>query len=125
MNQKGFTLIEVMVAMLIYGLALGAMAPVFVAHTQYNTRAELRTGALNAAQQVLDVYRVEDPTTLPTSGNATPEDVVIENRTYTVTTYFCQTADYCASGNNRHLTVDVAYQNEVIYSVETVFTRLQ
>ena len=125
MNERGFTLIEVMAAMLIFSVLLGGLAPVFVAQLQRNTNSEIRTGAVSAAQFTLDEYRLIDPTTLPSTGTQGPDDLEINGRTYQITTTFCAEASFCASANNRHLTVEVDYRGDAIFSTQTVYTQLR
>ncbi len=122
--QSGFTLLEMIAAILIFSLVLGGLAPVIVAHAKRNTSMEIRAGALGAAQRTFDELRIEEITSLPSSGISGPEDVVVNGRTYQVTTSYCSVSPYCSSGNNRHVLVSVEYKNEEMFSAETVFTQL-
>jgi prepilin-type N-terminal cleavage/methylation domain-containing protein len=125
LNDSGFTLIEVMVAMLVFGVVMSTMPSVFVAHLRYNQRAEIKTASMHAAQRVLDSYRVVDPSSLPSSGSVTEANIVIGSYTFSPTTSFCSQASYCITNNNRHIKVDIAYDGENTYTVETVFTKLR
>ncbi|MCC6220931.1 MAG: type II secretion system protein [Deltaproteobacteria bacterium] len=124
-SEQGSSLLEVMVSISILGLVMAGIMPAFVYHTRFNTQSELRTDAIMAAQFVLDQIRLQDPNTLPTSGSTGPTGVNIGDRLFNVTNYYCEDADYCASANNRHIRVEAAYNNSVIYDVETVFTQLR
>jgi prepilin-type N-terminal cleavage/methylation domain-containing protein len=123
-NEAGFTLLEMIAALLIFSLVLGGLAPVIVAQAKRNTSMEIRAGALGAAQRTFDELRIEEITGLPTSGTWGPEDVEVNGRTYQVTTEFCSVSTYCSTVNNRHVSVTVRYKNEETFSAETVFTQL-
>lgn len=125
MNQKGFTLLEVMITMVIFGIVAASMASAFAAQAWFNTRSESRSEAVAAAQQVLDQLRFEDPASLPESGSDDPVDVTVGNHTYQVVVSYCTVPSFCTTANNRHIQVDVSYYDTVRYSVQTVFTRLQ
>ncbi|NLF25020.1 MAG: type II secretion system protein [Deltaproteobacteria bacterium] len=121
----GFTLVEVLVALGVLALVTSAVAPSFLRFMHYNTRTEIKTEAIQAAQRVLDELRLSDPRTLPTSGSTPSETVMVGGRSYDVTVSYCENATYCPSENTRHLTVDVVYKGEQVYEVETVYTRLR
>lgn len=124
MKQNGFTLLEVLVAMLLFLVVSSTMANTFISHLKHNTDAEVESGAIALAQQRLDELRFLDPATLPTSG-ATSENESVGGRNYTVETLYCETPAYCISGNNRHLVVRVNYAGAQIFRTETVYTRLR
>ena len=123
--DKGFTLIEIMVALVVFGIVMAALPVAFMSHLTYNTRMEKKTGALNAAQQVLDNLRVQDPSTLPISGVVGPQAVSMNDTNYQVLTYFCENSHYCNTSTSRHIRVAVKENNETLYEVQTVFTRLK
>ena len=114
-----------MVAMLIFGVVMSTMPTVFVAHLRYNQRAELKTASMHAAQRVLDAYRVQNPADLPSSGSVSESDIVVGSYTFEPTTTFCEQASYCLTNNNRHIKVEIEYDGETMYTVETVFTKLR
>lgn len=124
MKEKGFTLIEVIIAMTILGVGLAAMAPLFLAHLQINNRSELRNGAVLVAQQTLDTLRLQNPITMPTSGSTTPQSVTMGGRTYKVITTYCVFTNYCNSGS-RHIRVEVQFRGKTLYTVDTVYTQLR
>lgn len=124
-EERGFTLLEVMAAMLVFGLVLGGMAPVFGSVLKRNTDMEIRGGSIAAAQQVLDTLRLVDPNLLPSSGSNPAETVTIDGRDFLVTTTFCLEASFCSSINTRHLSVNVTHRGETTFEVETVFTQLR
>ncbi|RME04659.1 MAG: prepilin-type N-terminal cleavage/methylation domain-containing protein [Bacteroidetes bacterium] len=55
-RQSGFTLVEVMVAMLIIAIALLALAGLLIQTMRSNQAAEERLNAASASQEVLDRY---------------------------------------------------------------------
>lgn len=124
-QNKGFTLIEVMATTLIFSVISASMASAFVSHLKLNTRNEIRSGAVAAAQRVLDDYRLINPTTLPLSGSTAAVDLTIGSRTYQATTSFCVNTAFCATGNSRQLTVVIRYRGQALYEAETVYTLLQ
>ncbi len=124
-QQRGFTLLEVMVSIGIFGIISGMMATSFVTMIRNNYENEVRTGAYQAAQQVLDTLRQADPSSIPTSGNSGPQNITIGNRTYSATTYYCEVASQCASASIRGLRVAVTFRSKQRYSVGTVFSQLQ
>lgn len=123
--NAGFTLLEVLVSMVIFSIASAAMAQSFLTHLTMNNRSERRSEAIASAQQVLDQIRTEDPTSLPASGSASPVTVTMGPRTYTVTATYCGDNTFCTSNNIRHIGIEVAYRNTVIYEVETVYSQLR
>lgn len=125
MNHRGFTLIEVMIAVAIFGLVIAGMAPAFAAHIRFNTESELRSNAIAAAQHTLDELRFEDVTSMPSSGSVGPTNVVVGDKTFQVVRTFCGTASYCTSNRIRHIRVEVSYRERVIYGIETVYTDLE
>jgi prepilin-type N-terminal cleavage/methylation domain-containing protein len=122
-KEAGFTMIEVLVAMVIFAVFAATMTTTFSAHIRRNYESAVRTGATLAAQQVLDSYRLEDITAIPTSGTASTTRT-IGSREFEVDTSFCGNAAFCST-NNRHLTVAVSFRGEDLYEVETVFTQLR
>lgn len=124
-RQAGFTLLEVLVSMVIMGVVLASMVPAFLSHVKVNTRTEVRSGAIAAAQQILDDMRSQDPATFPSTGSDPIEVVDAGSRSYDVTVSYCTNATYCPSDETKHIRVEVEYMGEMVYAVETVFTQLQ
>lgn len=124
MKERGFTLIEVMVALSIFSIVSAGMLPAFLTYLKYNVNAQVKTEAALAAQEVLDEKRVEDPSDMPTSGSDPAQTVLIGNHSFDVTVSYCENTAYCAI-DTRHLAVDVTYKGEVIYALETVYTDLR
>lgn len=125
MREKGFTLLEVMAAMSMFSILLAGTVPLFKSLAKRNQSMELRTGAIGAAQGVLDKLRNDDPATFPNTGSNTPVDVVVDGHTFSARTRYCVDTALCTSANTKHLTVEISYDGDLIYSVETVYAQLR
>jgi len=124
-NQRGFTLLEVLTALVIFGVVSSGMAAAFVTHLSFNYESKLRSNAIAAAQQVMDELRLEDPATLPTSGYGTTQTVTVDGFAFDVTPEYCSNASYCISMQSRHIRIEVDYEGELLYGLETVYTQLR
>jgi prepilin-type N-terminal cleavage/methylation domain-containing protein len=120
MDCKGFTLIEALLAVAILGIALVGILPSFVTLLDANTLSEERSDAVAAAQLVMEDLRQTDPLSMPTSGSSAMTLVTVGGREYETVVSYCVDATYC-----RHVTVDVSFGGRTVYSVESVYTRLQ
>jgi prepilin-type N-terminal cleavage/methylation domain-containing protein len=123
-NGKGFTLLEVLVAMGLLGMLLAGVVPVFFSLMAVNTRNEERSGAVAAAQQVLEELRQQDPGTLPDSGSTGPHVVPVDRRAFEVTNWYCLASEYC-DDNSRHVLIEVRYGGRTFFSAESVLTQLR
>ncbi len=124
-NEKGFTLVEVLAALVIFGLIVAGMGPIFLQQLKHNHTSEIKTEAMGAAQIVLDRIRTVDPATLPTSGNGTAQSVTVGTRTFTVTPSYCENAGFCTSASVRHIRVRVLYKNSLVFTTQTVYAQLR
>ncbi len=122
--SAGFSLIEVLISLGIFGIVASSVALGFINFLRFNTDAEVRTGAVTVAQQTIEAYRYSDPTSLPSSGT-TSTSTTMDGRSYDIDTTFCSNPTFCATANNRHISVEVSYRGVLQYSVETVYTQLQ
>ena len=124
-DSKGFTLLEVMLALMVFSVVMAGMAPAFAAQMKRNTLSQIRTEASSAAEMYIDSQRLLDPGAIPKTGNSGSINYTIGTRTYQVVASYCLTAAYCTGPYNRHLTVNVSYRNQNVFSTETVFTQLR
>ena len=124
MNGKGFTLLEVLVAMGLLGMLLAGIVPVFFSMMAVNTRNEERSGAVAAAQQVLEELRRQDPALLPDSGTSGPQVIPVDDRAFEVTSWYCLAPEYC-DDNSRHVLIEVKYGGRTFFSAESVLTQLR
>jgi len=124
-NEQGFSLIEVMVSVIMLGIFLTGLVPFVLGQSGFNSQSERRTEAAMAAQIVMDEYRLEDPRYMPSTGSVGPIEVQLGDRTFDVVTQFCSQSSFCINNNIRHLRVSVIYHGDVLYTGETVFTKLR
>lgn len=124
-SQKGFSLLEVLVSIVIFGVVSMGMAVAFVTNLKTNTASEVRSQASEIAQRYLDELRTVDPGSLPSSGTTGPQTFTLGKRSYAVLTTYCADASLCASSTMRHLRIRVQYQNREVYRVDTVFSQLR
>jgi type II secretory pathway pseudopilin PulG len=126
MNKKAITIIEVLVAMVLLGIALATIIPSFINYSGLNRDAEVRAGAATAATQVMDRLRQENFTNWSTVGTAVTgsstgqRSLTIDTgiRTYTVVITPC--TNRC-NGSSRDPRVSVSFNNKEYYTVSTVF----
>ena len=123
MNDRGFTLLESLVAVAILGVVMAAIAPTFFTYLDANTMSEERTGALAAAQETMEQLRHLDPTSMPDTGSSPLQIVSVGKRDFEVQTHFCTANQFCGE-DSRHLLIEVSYGGRTVYSVESVFTAL-
>ena len=124
MSARGFSLLEVLLALGLLGVVLVVVIPAFFAFLEANSQNEVRSGAMATAQQVMEALREEDPAALPSSGASPIQLVNVGGREYDAVTRYCVEAAYCDS-TTRHLLVEVSFGGNVIYTVESIFTQLQ
>lgn len=122
-NNKGFTLIEVLVALFIFALVCASTAPAFINHAKYNHNSQEKTAAINIAEKVLNKLRTKDITNLPSRGYEL-KTYIIDGKTYIAKIYYCNTLKYCSKAS-RHLSVEISKDSKMLYSVETVYTQLK
>ncbi len=124
-SEAGFTLIEVLAALALFGLIAAGVTPAFINFTKFNSEMDMRSEALAAAQWKLDELRFESPQDMPTGGVFGPENYVINNRTFEVVTTYCENGGYCPTNNTRHIKVEVSYDDKELVQIETVYTMLR
>ncbi|WP_299406842.1 type II secretion system protein [Acaryochloris sp. IP29b_bin.148] len=133
-SEQGLTLVEAVVSILIFFIALAGIVPISLNYSLAAIRNEQRTGAIAMSQQILDELRQVDASTLP-DGNTTlttlPSgesltDVPLMGKEYSSQITYCQTssASYC-DANSRHIKIEVLRDGQSIYEVETVYTKFE
>lgn len=123
-GDKGLTLVESVVSLLIFFIASAGIVPVFLNYTLSTINNERRTGAIAVSQQVLDGLRQADASTFPVTGSDTLATVPYMGKTYTPTVTYCQNQTYCDE-NSRHITLQVSHNGTQVYEAETVFTKFE
>jgi Tfp pilus assembly protein PilV len=123
-SETGVSMMELMVALVLFGIMSLGVCKAFLTHLRFNTNAEIRTSAMMAAQLRLDALRLEDPASMASSGT-TSQNITIGDYIFQVRTTYCSPSTYCTSANTRHITVEVRKNNQRIYDVDTVFSQLR
>jgi prepilin-type N-terminal cleavage/methylation domain-containing protein len=124
MNERGFTLLESLLALAILGIALAGILPAFFGYMNVTTRNEVRTGAVAAAQEQMEALRFGDPSTMPMNGATGPAYIGVDAREYELISRYCVRPEYCTT-NSRHVLVEVGFGGNVVYQTESVFTKLR
>lgn len=124
-SEQGLTLVESVVSLLIFFVALAGVVPIFLNYTISTINNEKRTAAIAVSQQVLDGLRQVDVATLPdTNTPITLSNVSYMGKTYTPTVTYCQNEQYCDT-NSRHILLQVSHNGNQVYQAETVFTKFE
>ena len=123
-TNKGFSLVEAIVATAILGLLMAGVIPAFISNLHVNDQNERRSEAVALAQQTLEALRRTDMASLPMQGSTSAQRTY-GGRTYTVITHYCRAAAYCVQGSARHLTIEIQTNRKKAYEVETVYTNLR
>ena len=124
MNEKGFTVAEVVAALAVLSVALVGLLGAFQSFIDTNTFTEERSDAVAAAQMVMEVLREPDPAALPSSGSSAVQYVDVGQREYGVVVHYCTVPAYCGT-DSRHIVLEVSYGGSLVYTVESVYTRLR
>ena len=106
-GERGFTLLETSIAMMIMMVAALAASALFVYAINYNSGARDRAMALAIAQQRMERLRnVTFDDALLAAGTST-ENITSEGRPFAVSTTICATADCGGSATLKRITVSV------------------
>jgi type II secretory pathway pseudopilin PulG len=124
MKQRGFSLLEALLAVALVATVVMGLLPAFIVCKDVNSHNAVRTGAVAAAQRVLESHRRTPPDTMPSSGSSAIQTITVGERDYEVVTHFCDAPAWC-DNQTRHLVVEVDYGNETVLRAETVFTKLR
>ena len=123
-SERGFGLVESLVALVLMGIVLTGLLPSLMVFLRANTLNDTRSGALAAAQQVVERLRRQDPALLPLSGASAPQLVAVGGREFEVITRYCSRPEHC-NPDSRQLLVEVTFGGRQVLSVETVQTALR
>jgi len=111
MNRRGFTLISVMIAVVILAVGVLALSRTLAGAMQANTKAGLRTIALDIARQRMEFLRAQRPADMVDFAEATPVDVNEEGRPMTGGKYHRSVIVADVRLNLVSVTVRVTYPN--------------
>ena len=122
-SRLGLSLVEAIIAIAIVGILLAGVVPAFVGNLRVNSDAEIRTGAVAAAQTVLDQFRVLPKSQWQASGSTV--SIVSGGRSYDV---LAQHGPFCQDGtcyaNSELIELEVSHGGRSRFAVSTVFTVL-
>lgn len=124
MAERGFTVLEAILAMSILAIALVGVLPSFGTMLDANTLSETRSDAVAAAQLVVEDLRRQDMTELPSTGSSPVFFIELGSREFEGRIHYCPDPTYCTPGS-RFLVVEIFFGGRTVYRVETVFTQLQ
>ncbi|WP_162621413.1 type II secretion system protein [Deinococcus arenae] len=127
-RQAGFTIIELLVALAVLGIAMATIMSAMLANTNLNNKVEKQANAMRVAEQVMESYRQRsDYGTLraPLSQNVT-----MNGRTYTAMTTFCPTdlpsatlSSMPCNNTSVYIRVEVRDGITALQKVESYFTQ--
>ena len=80
MSRRGFTLLSVMIAVVILAVGVLALSRTLTGAMQMNTRAGMRTIALDIARQRMEFLRAQPPSDMADFAEAAPVDVNEQGR---------------------------------------------
>jgi type II secretory pathway pseudopilin PulG len=153
-RNKGFTLVEALVGLIMFEVALAGLFPLVMVSRRFALQNDSRIGAIAVAQQVMDSLRQIDVACIPSSGTdvtklpdrscpTTPvstgdsiASLPYKGKTYSATVTYCQTSTYCDTAT-RQIRVRVFQDGNTaaiparstdatpIYQLETIYARLQ
>lgn len=124
-RSRGFSILEVLVSLSLFGIFAGAMLPSFANYMKRIHETAAKTEAIAVAARKFDELREQGPDAMPAQGTFGPESLSRGRRTFQVYTTYCAIAAFCPSTRTRHIRVDVRYRGRSIYSADSVYTRLR
>ncbi|MVN88173.1 prepilin-type N-terminal cleavage/methylation domain-containing protein [Deinococcus sp. HMF7620] len=128
-TQAGFTIIELLIALAILGIAMTTVMSALLANTSLNTKMERQANAVRISEQTLEAYRQRtDYAAL--QKNDLSDTVTMNGQSYTVVTDFCpndlttatKTALPC-NNTSVYIRVEVKYGTTILHRAETYFTQ--
>lgn len=130
--RAGFSIVELMLALLIFSLAAGAVMSSLVQSSKLKYDSKINNAALLVAQSVLESYKNKEISTIPSSGyiDGTKDQ---DGYSFTFKTSFCSssipscgdTATVCTVANVdnvREINVQVSYNGVEKECLELVLT---
>jgi competence protein ComGC len=139
-TTAGLTLVETMVALLIFLATLAGVVPVYMSYRMQTLKNPVRTGAVAVSQQIMDKLRQSEIDKLPSSGveestSSTgiklTDIAAYDNKKFNAKIYYCEkpAAAFCDT-KSRHIRVAVfqAFSNgtvgdQPVYEVSSIFTK--
>ncbi|MCP3980224.1 MAG: type II secretion system protein [bacterium] len=124
MNERGFSLLEALVAMALLGIVMAGVAPSFLVYLNINTHNEERSAAVQAATLKMEDLRRANPASMPSSGSDAMELITVGERDFEIVSSYCTRPTFCGN-DTRHVAVEVSYGDKIVFTVESVFTQLR
>ncbi len=137
--SPGLTLVETMVALLIFLATLAGVVPVYMSYRLQTLKNPVRIGAVAVSQQIMDKLRQSEIDTLPSSGveESTSStgikltDIAAYDKKFNAKIYYCEKpAAALCDARSRHIRVAVfqAFSNGTVgdspvYEVSSIFTK--
>lgn len=122
-KQKGFSLVEVLVSLSIIMLISTGIFHSLMMNIKHTRNSFYRSQAVQVAQEYLDRLRHQDPTSIPSSGNAT-DSITIGEREFEIDVSYCLKNQFCGL-NTRHVSLEIFHNGVKYFDVETVYTKLK
>jgi prepilin-type N-terminal cleavage/methylation domain-containing protein len=117
----GFTLIEVLLAIIVIAIVFSVTIPVFVSFAGINRLSEQRTVANNAVRQSLELLRNVSISTMPTSGNVV-QNQTLDGHALVITTYYCPVTTAPCNATSKNIKVEVKENDKLLTRISTVFS---
>jgi type II secretory pathway pseudopilin PulG len=122
-RTAGLTLLEVLVAFVVLGIALTALLSAMLSNTALNTDVSRRAEAVKVSEAVLEGYRQSgDYGSLRTMQTST---VTSGGTTFNTVSTFCPNdapSSMVCSGSAVYIRVEVKYGNKVLHRADTYYT---
>jgi prepilin-type N-terminal cleavage/methylation domain-containing protein len=137
-SNLGFSLVETMVALVIFGAMVGTMLPMFGAYKVKTINNDIRLGASAVTQRVMDDLRRANVRNLPNAGtvealpsapDGTGESthaMSYKGKVYRVAITYCSPNTDC-DADSRRVAVKAYFGDgtDPIFQLETVYTELR
>ncbi|GGM16948.1 type II secretion system protein [Deinococcus aerophilus] len=124
-GTQGFTLVEVLAALLVLGMVMATMFAALLANTSLNSKVERKAEAVRISEQKLENYRqLGRYGNLVTQGTVA-ETVTYNGKPYTVQTTFCPSdrpSTMVCSNTAVYIRLDVLQTGQLLHRAETFYT---
>lgn len=121
MNTRGFTIVEIMVALSLLAILGAAVLSSQMANVRANIQTEIRMQGNTVVRQGLEELRSRD--ILPVTGSEKSD--ITSGRTFEVVKEFCPSSnDPPCTPTSIHVRVTANYEGKPVSSADTVFTKV-
>ncbi|MFB9993431.1 prepilin-type N-terminal cleavage/methylation domain-containing protein [Deinococcus oregonensis] len=122
-RTAGLTLIEVLVAFMVLGIALTALLSAMLSNTALNTDVTRRAEAIRVSEVVLEGYRQAG--NYGTLRNTRTDTITSGGTTFNTLSTFCPLdapSSMACSSSAVYIRVEVKYGNKVLHKADTYYT---